>query len=129
MKRRTHWPGLPRTVGNHQRPYRTRNAPRASQACRACAAAKAKCDNDRHCKRCRKRGIRCERAFPVRGDTGCSEGDAECHDTAHHSLSDGLTVDVPSMFDASTFTTEAQAQDMGLLNISNSSKEDPTTSS
>ncbi|KAF4950878.1 hypothetical protein FSARC_13078 [Fusarium sarcochroum] len=36
-------------------------APRVSQACKACAAAKLKCDEDVSCKRCVTKGITCER--------------------------------------------------------------------
>ncbi|KAJ4258816.1 hypothetical protein NW762_007903 [Fusarium torreyae] len=36
-------------------------APRVSQACKACAAAKLKCDEDVSCKRCVTKGINCER--------------------------------------------------------------------
>ncbi|KAF4334662.1 transcription factor Pig1p [Fusarium beomiforme] len=45
-----------------KRQKRTSNsAPRVSQACRACAAAKLKCDDDVSCRRCVGKGIACER--------------------------------------------------------------------
>jgi hypothetical protein len=40
---------------------RRRRAPRASQACDYCAAAKARCDNNVCCQRCQKRNIPCIR--------------------------------------------------------------------
>jgi hypothetical protein len=40
---------------------RPRTAPRAMQACRACASSKTKCDNERLCRRCRRRGTSCIR--------------------------------------------------------------------
>ncbi|KAF5642015.1 transcription factor Pig1p [Fusarium sp. NRRL 52700] len=36
-------------------------APRVSQACKACAASKLKCDEDASCRRCVAKGITCER--------------------------------------------------------------------
>ena len=44
----------------HQR-ARPRAGPRAMQACQSCAASKTKCDNDRHCRRCRKKNVPCIR--------------------------------------------------------------------
>ncbi|KAI0593162.1 hypothetical protein F4775DRAFT_579213 [Biscogniauxia sp. FL1348] len=44
---------------------RPRSTPRAMQACQACALSKTKCDNDRQCKRCRKRKKVCVRTFGV----------------------------------------------------------------
>lgn len=41
--------------------HRHRRAPRASQACDYCAAAKARCDNNVCCQRCQKRNIPCIR--------------------------------------------------------------------
>ncbi|CAH0023165.1 unnamed protein product [Clonostachys rhizophaga] len=37
------------------------SSPRVAQACRACAAAKLKCDKDKVCNRCLRKGIACER--------------------------------------------------------------------
>lgn len=51
------WP--PHTAERRLR--RKRQLPRASQACEACAIAKARCDNDESCQRCRKRNIPCLR--------------------------------------------------------------------
>jgi hypothetical protein len=36
-------------------------APRVSQACKACAGSKLKCDEDASCRRCVAKGIACER--------------------------------------------------------------------
>ncbi|KAI1633842.1 hypothetical protein F4809DRAFT_566635 [Biscogniauxia mediterranea] len=44
---------------------RPRSTPRAMQACQACALSKTKCDNDRQCKRCRKRKKVCIRTFGI----------------------------------------------------------------
>lgn len=44
---------------------RRRPLPRASQACQACAISKTRCDNEEHCKRCRKRKIPCVRTFDI----------------------------------------------------------------
>ncbi|KAI5920397.1 hypothetical protein F4810DRAFT_702972 [Camillea tinctor] len=44
---------------------RPRSTPRAMQACQACALSKTKCDNDRQCKRCRKRKRVCIRTFGI----------------------------------------------------------------
>ncbi|CAI6101088.1 unnamed protein product [Clonostachys chloroleuca] len=37
------------------------SSPRVAQACKACAAAKLKCDKDKVCNRCLRKGIPCER--------------------------------------------------------------------
>lgn len=39
--------------------------PRASQACRSCAASKVRCDDLDICRRCLKRGVPCVRPTPV----------------------------------------------------------------
>ena len=52
----------------HNGPKR-RRAPRASQACNGCAAAKARCDNDERCQRCQRRNISCIRPHAVLNDT------------------------------------------------------------
>lgn len=44
-----------------QEPRRRRTAPRASQACEACALDKARCDNHICCQRCQKKDIPCIR--------------------------------------------------------------------
>ncbi|KAH9211692.1 hypothetical protein DL95DRAFT_437099 [Leptodontidium sp. 2 PMI_412] len=46
-----------------------RSGPRASQACQACASAKARCDNGVQCKRCTRRRITCIRQHPVLGSS------------------------------------------------------------
>ncbi|KAL2404119.1 hypothetical protein ABEF95_001445 [Exophiala dermatitidis] len=48
-----------------QRIGSARSAPRASQACHACAVAKTKCDNGVRCKRCIRRDIPCIRHHPI----------------------------------------------------------------
>lgn len=54
-----------------------RRAPRASQACNNCAAAKARCDNNKCCQRCQRRNIPCIRphSFPNNGSTGVENSD------------------------------------------------------
>uniref|UniRef100_A0A0B7KMJ9 Zn(2)-C6 fungal-type domain-containing protein n=1 Tax=Bionectria ochroleuca TaxID=29856 RepID=A0A0B7KMJ9_BIOOC len=37
------------------------SSPRVAQACKACATAKLKCDKDKVCNRCLRKGIACER--------------------------------------------------------------------
>ncbi|KAI1498590.1 hypothetical protein F5X99DRAFT_420471 [Biscogniauxia marginata] len=44
---------------------RPRSTPRAMQACQACALSKTKCDNDRQCKRCRRRKRVCIRSLGI----------------------------------------------------------------
>lgn len=44
-----------------QKVRRMRSGPRASQACHACATAKAKCDNGSVCKRCIRKSLSCVR--------------------------------------------------------------------
>ncbi|KAJ9271361.1 hypothetical protein DTO212C5_2711 [Paecilomyces variotii] len=46
-----------------------RSAPRASQACDACAMAKARCDNEKTCRRCQRRGQTCVRPYASYQDT------------------------------------------------------------
>lgn len=40
---------------------RLRSAPRASQACQACASSKTRCDNEPTCRRCQRKNILCIR--------------------------------------------------------------------
>ncbi|KAM0558074.1 hypothetical protein ACHAPJ_005241 [Fusarium lateritium] len=47
--------------GNKRQKRMSNIAPRVSQACKACAAAKLKCDEDVSCKRCVTKDITCER--------------------------------------------------------------------
>ncbi|EXL90951.1 hypothetical protein NOF04DRAFT_19283 [Fusarium oxysporum II5] len=49
----------------------SRRPPRASQACRSCAASKVRCDDLERCRRCLKRGVACVRPTQV----------AQCHQT------------------------------------------------
>ncbi|KAH7340082.1 hypothetical protein BKA66DRAFT_44782 [Pyrenochaeta sp. MPI-SDFR-AT-0127] len=51
------------TVGpeNEERLKKRRTAPRVSQACRACASSKVRCDNATPCHRCRKKRLFCTR--------------------------------------------------------------------
>jgi hypothetical protein len=44
---------------------RQRRGPRASQACDNCATAKARCDNNECCQRCRRRDLPCIRPTPL----------------------------------------------------------------
>ncbi|CAI4212671.1 unnamed protein product [Parascedosporium putredinis] len=46
--------------GKRQRRHQNQG-PRVSQACKACAAAKLKCDENPSCSRCQQRGILCQR--------------------------------------------------------------------
>ncbi|KAF5698428.1 transcription factor Pig1p [Fusarium mundagurra] len=58
-------------------------APRVSQACKACAGSKLKCDEDASCRRCVAKGIACER------DTRFTEiGDKRSPDTSIQSTID-----------------------------------------
>ncbi|KAL4821925.1 hypothetical protein BDW67DRAFT_189798 [Aspergillus spinulosporus] len=45
-----------------------RRAPRASQACESCATAKARCDNNKTCLRCRRRHLPCIRPWLLEGE-------------------------------------------------------------
>ncbi|KAF5689956.1 transcription factor Pig1p [Fusarium circinatum] len=58
-------------------------APRVSQACKACAGSKLKCDEDTSCRRCVTKGITCER------DTRFTEiGDKTSPETSNQSTID-----------------------------------------
>ncbi len=54
--------GQPRQETSRQRRSR---GPRASQACDNCATAKARCDNNESCQRCRRRNLPCIRPTPL----------------------------------------------------------------
>ncbi|VUC32966.1 unnamed protein product [Clonostachys rosea] len=75
-----------------------RSAPRAIQACRACAASKTKCDNERQCKRCRRRGTSCVRpveTIELLGDNGVEElGHADLGVTVAGQGNDAIALDV-----------------------------------
>ena len=55
-------------INDRRRFLRMRSAPRASQACLACATSKTRCDNDLTCGRCRRRNIRCIRGVRLPTD-------------------------------------------------------------
>ncbi|CEF86661.1 hypothetical protein FGSG_12631 [Fusarium graminearum PH-1] len=52
--------------------------PRASQACRSCAASKVRCDDLEICRRCLKRGVPCIRPTPVGQGYRSAMGEAPC---------------------------------------------------
>lgn len=58
-------PESPRPI-SHKKRRLTSIGPRASQACRACAASKVRCDDRKICHRCQKKTLTCIRAFPCR---------------------------------------------------------------
>lgn len=67
--------------------------PRTGQACRACAAAKLKCEDQKPCARCRQKGIDCvfSRAVPPQITDSSSVGSELLNLADEHNQSDGLS--------------------------------------
>ncbi|KAL2824972.1 hypothetical protein BJY01DRAFT_262805 [Aspergillus pseudoustus] len=63
-----------RSIARQRQSRPKRRGPRASQACDACAIAKARCDNNETCQRCHRRRIPCIRPWLQAGDTASTTG-------------------------------------------------------
>ncbi|KFY88805.1 hypothetical protein V498_06665 [Pseudogymnoascus sp. VKM F-4517 (FW-2822)] len=98
---------------------------RVSQACKACAAAKLKCNEEKPCRRCEAKGMTCEYNEPI--VTGSWQQSSSSHDTRQQNMDNPLSEDT---FVAHTTNEPNQSQEHDIMDYTlgtNSGQGEPTS--